>query len=65
MEKKYRIPRKIKKKLRTGKYVNDAQIQKLITSYCNTPMFKTLSRQLDILWLGVDMTQVKINYELF
>lgn len=55
MTKKYRIPRKLKKKIRRNpKLINETQFYKLMESYLNTPEFKEMRRQLDILFLGAD-----------
>lgn len=57
--KKYRIPRKLKKKIRRNpKLITEA----LMESYLiNTPIFKEMRRRLDVLFIGADFREIELK----
>lgn len=60
--KNYRIPRKLKKKIRRNpKLITETQFHKLMESYLNTPKFKEMRRQLDVLFIGADFREIELK----
>lgn len=61
--KNYRIPRKLKKKIRRNpKLITEAQFHKLMESYLiSTPIFKEMRRQLDVLFIGADFREIELK----